>query len=86
MNDLQILRKAYERETDSRDRRPPDLRSWEYYTIGASRADITRLLDEGMIFVAIKTSQLTKYKLSKKGHRTIKNNNNEAGHTQTVFP
>jgi len=67
MNHMQILQKAYERENDSRDRRPPGLRNWEYYTVGASRADITRLLDEGMIVVAVKTSNLTKYKLSEKG-------------------
>ncbi len=67
MNDMEILRRAYQRENDSRDRRPPQLRSWEYYTIGASRDDIRRLLDEGMLIIAIKTSTLTKYKLSEKG-------------------
>ena len=67
MKDMEILRRAYDRENDSRDRRPPHLRSWEYYTIGASRDDIRRLLDEGFIVVAIKSSSLTKYKLSEKG-------------------
>ena len=67
MNDMQILRRAYDRENDSRDRRPPQLRSWEYYTIGASRNDIRRLLDEGLLIVAVKTTALTKYKLSEKG-------------------
>jgi len=43
------------------------LRSWEYYTIGASRKDISRLLDEGFLLVALKTNGLTKYKLSDKG-------------------
>jgi len=65
--DMEILRKAYERENDSRDRRPKQIRSWEYYTIGASRSDISRLLDEGLIIVAVKTYNLTKYKLSEKG-------------------
>ncbi|MBA7623783.1 hypothetical protein ES703_31182 [subsurface metagenome] len=67
MDDMTILRRAYERENDSRDRRPPHLRSWEFYTIGASRRDINRLIDEGMIIVALKTTTLTKYRLSEKG-------------------
>jgi replication-associated recombination protein RarA len=67
MEDMEILRRAYEREHDTRDRRPPHLRSWEYYTIGASRNDIRRLMDEGLIVIAVKTSGLTKYKLSEKG-------------------
>jgi len=70
-SDMEILRKAYERENDSRDRRHPDLRNWEYYTVGASRGDISRLLDEGMIVVAVKTSNLTKYKLSEKGRDLV---------------
>lgn len=69
--DMEILRKAYERENDSRDRRHPEYRNWEYYTIGASRSDISRLLDEGLIIVAVKTSTLTKYKLSDKGRKLV---------------
>jgi len=68
MNDMEILRRAYEREHDSRDRRDPSLRSWEYFNIGASRDDIRRLVDEGMLIIAIKTSTFTRYKLSPKGH------------------
>jgi len=71
LNDMEILRRAYERETDSRDRRPPLLRSWEYYTIGASQKDVRRLLDEGLLIVAVKTSNLTKYKLSDKGRELV---------------
>jgi len=68
---MEILRRAFERENDSRDRRPPQIRSWEYYTIGASRDDIKRLLDEGMLIVALKTTNLTKYKLSDKGKNFV---------------
>jgi len=64
---MDILRKAFERENDSRDRRPPHLRSWEYYVLGASRRDIQRLVEEGLIEIALKTTGLTKYKLSLKG-------------------
>jgi len=69
--DMEILQRAYDREHDTRDRRPPDLRSWEYYTIGASRNDIRRLLDEGLLIIAIKTTALTKYKLSEKGRNFV---------------
>ena len=68
---MEILRRAYERENDSRDRRPPQIRSWEYYTIGASRNDIRRLLDEGLLIIAVKTTGLTKYKLSEKGRQLV---------------
>jgi len=71
VNDFEILKRAYEREHDSRDRRPPRYRSWEYYTLGASRSDIKRLLDEGLITVAIKTSAITKYRLSDKGRDLV---------------
>lgn len=71
MNDMEVLRRAYERENDSRDRRHPTLRNWEYYTIGASRDDIKRLMDEGFIIISLKTSNLTKYKLSDKGRNFV---------------
>lgn len=70
-NDMEILRRAYERENDTRDRRPPHLRSWEYYSVGASRKDIRRLLDEGLLIIAIKTAVLTKYRLSEKGRDLV---------------
>lgn len=68
---MEILRRAYDREHDTRDRRPPQIRSWEYYTIGASRADINRLLDEGLVIIAVKATGLTKYKLSDKGRDLV---------------
>ncbi|KKN12114.1 hypothetical protein LCGC14_1019850 [marine sediment metagenome] len=67
MNDMEILMKAHARESDTRDRRDPSVRNWEHYTIGASRKDVQRLVEEGMLVVAVKTSLLTKYKLSDKG-------------------
>ena len=71
LSDMEILRRAYDREHDTRDRRPPHLRSWEYYTVGASRRDINRLIDEGMVIVYFKSSSLTKYKLSEKGRNFV---------------
>lgn len=67
MNDTEILRRAYDRENDTRDRRPPHLRSWEYFTIGASRKDISRLLEEGLVVITMKAVGITKYRLSEKG-------------------
>ncbi|GAI59073.1 unnamed protein product, partial [marine sediment metagenome] len=72
MNDFEILKRAYEREHDSRDRRPPQYRSWEYYTLEASRSDIKRLLDEGLITVGLNSPlAITKYRLSDKGRDLV---------------
>lgn len=71
MNDTEILRRAYDRENDTRDRRPPHLRSWEYFTLGASSKDIKRLLDEGLLIIAMRASGLTKYRLSEKGRGLV---------------
>lgn len=71
LSDIEILRRAYDRENDTRDRRPPSHRSWEYYTVGASRNDIKRLLDEGLLIIAMKAMGLTKYKLSEKGRSLV---------------
>ena len=68
---MDILRRAYDREHDSRDRRPPTARCWEYYTVGASRADIARLLDEGLVIVYTRIQRLTKYHLSDKGRSLV---------------
>ncbi len=82
MNDMEVLRRAWERENDSRDRRPKDLRSWEYFNLGASRDDIKRLLDEGMLVIALKNSNMTRYKLSEKGRDFVWATNLERKVTQ----
>jgi Holliday junction DNA helicase RuvB len=70
--DMDILRRAYERENDSRDRRPPGHRNWEYYSVGATREDIRRLIDEGMLVIAMKPSNgATRYRLSEKGRNFV---------------
>lgn len=72
MNDMEILRRAQERETDTRDRRPPPQRSWAYYGVGASYKDISRLLDEGLVNVYFKARGMpTKYQLSDKGRDLV---------------
>ena len=73
MNDMEILRKATEKETDSRDRRAPHLRSWEHYAIGAPRKDITRLVDEGLIRITFQASNYpTRYMLTDKGQELVR--------------
>jgi hypothetical protein len=69
--DMEILRRAFERENDPRDRRPASVRNWEYYAVGGSRQDISRLVDEGLIAIAFKTRGLTKYKLTEKGRGLV---------------
>lgn len=71
MDDMAILRRAYELENDPRDRRHPSFRNWFYYSVGASRDDMKRLLDDGLIVVAIKNAQGTWYKLSERGHKLV---------------
>jgi hypothetical protein len=70
-SDMAVLRKAYDRETDPRDRRPPSQRMWEYYSVGATLKDIKRLIDEGMIVLASKYGNITKYRLSEKGRSFV---------------
>lgn len=63
LDDMGLLRRAYDREKDTRNR----LHSWEYFTIGAALADVKRLIEQGMIVVDMKTSTVTRYRLSEKG-------------------
>jgi len=71
MTDIDILRRAYEFEHDTR--RPSGKRSWEGYQSGASRSDLNRLKDEGLIAIVTRatgsfnTSGMTKYLLTDKG-------------------
>jgi hypothetical protein len=72
MNDMEILRKAYDRENDPRDRRPPQHRNWEAGTIGASQIDVKRLVEEGLLNIAVRPSNgPTRYKLTEKGRNLV---------------
>lgn len=70
MTDFEILRRAYEWETDTR---WPAKRSWEGHRMRASRSDLNRLKDEGLITIiaraggSLDTSGMTKYLLTEKG-------------------
>lgn len=67
MTDIELLRKAWERENDTRDYRPPGKRSWQGWHIGATASDLHRLKTEELIAVAFKEKGLTKYILTRKG-------------------
>ncbi len=67
--DFEILRKAQEREDDSR--RPHQFRSWEFHAVGATRDDIKRLLDQGYVAISDRGDRLTKYLLTEKGRHVV---------------
>jgi hypothetical protein len=75
MTDMEILRKALEKESDSRIRFEAQ-RNWEAWTVGANRSDINRLLEGGLIRVSISStypggSRLVKYRLTEKGRGLV---------------
>lgn len=67
MNDIEMLRRAWDREKDPRDRRNPNAKSWEFHQIGATKAAVKRFVDEGLVQVAWRNSFITKYMLTDKG-------------------
>jgi hypothetical protein len=69
MNDMEILRRAYDHENDPR--RPRDMRSWEHYAVGATRSDMRRLMDENLVTYSFMDSRLKKYKLTEKGRNLV---------------
>jgi hypothetical protein len=77
-SDYDILRRANERETDPRDRRPPEARSWSARDVGATRADINRLEGSELIRVNRPAARVgpgeysaTRYKLTEEGKKII---------------
>lgn len=56
-NDMDILKRAYDRENDSRNRG----RVWAAYHLGASRADINRFLTEGLITQTHQSARIDRY-------------------------
>ncbi len=79
LNDMEILRRAYDYENDSR-RKTSKIysTSWEYYTIGAKLSDIKRLIDDGMVVIVAKfNGGVTKYKLTEKGAAFVFSQNME---------
>jgi len=73
-SDIEILKSAYQIETDPR--RPAMFRHWESSQVGASRSDVIRLKSEGFIEVKTRISagpeSVNKYKLTDKGIQMVK--------------
>ncbi len=67
--DIEILKKAKEREEDPR--RPRDWKPWEFWVVGATKEDIRRLLDQGYVTIAVRGDRLTKYLLTDKGKDVV---------------
>jgi len=69
MTDIEILKIALDRENDTR--RPPNMRHWEFHAVGATKADVKRLVDEGYICVSSQYGAITKYILTEKGKSVV---------------
>jgi len=69
MTDIEILRRALDRENDTR--RPPKMRHWEFHAVGATKADVKRLLDEGYVCIAAQRGSIIKYILTEKGRNVV---------------
>jgi hypothetical protein len=67
--DIEILKKAKEREDDTR--RPRDWKPWEFWVVGATKDDIKRLVDQGYVTAAVRQPRLTKYLLTDKGRQVV---------------
>jgi hypothetical protein len=76
-SDFEILRRANDRENDSRDPRLPENRCWESRQVGATRTDIIRLLDEGLIYTVFHLDGsytqkgVQRYRLTRKGKELV---------------
>lgn len=70
MNDLEVLRRAYGRENDTRNKRARIV-GWQHYSVGASGGDITRLLEGGLVEVVIKERGFTTYRLTERGQGIV---------------
>lgn len=77
-SDYDILRRANERETDPRDRRAPEARSWTARDVGATRADINRLEASELLRVNHPSTMVypgeysaTRYKLTERGRQVV---------------
>jgi len=69
VTDIEILRKALDRENDTR--RPANMRYWEFHSVGASKDDVRRLVDQGYVCVSTRFGGLTKYALTEKGKNVV---------------
>ncbi|MDD4874771.1 MAG: ATP-binding protein [Dehalococcoidales bacterium] len=69
-SDIEILMKAREKEDDPR-RSKMGWKSWEFYTVGATKDDVKRLVDGGYVVVDGRRGSLTKYLITDKARKVI---------------
>src|SRR5271157_1033304 len=71
LNDMEFLQRALEREKEKTAPRLGIDGSWEYFSLGASRDDTKRLLNQGLITIVHHNSECTKYRLTDKGKNLV---------------
>jgi hypothetical protein len=69
-SDFDVLRQAYQREEDVRNKKALSI-AWEPYSVGATRDQVNRLVEEGMVTIGFKSGNLTKFKLTEKGRNLV---------------
>jgi hypothetical protein len=69
MTDIEILRRALERENDTR--RPASMRHWEYHAVGATKEEVKRLVEQGYVFISAQSGSIVKYQLTEKGKKVV---------------
>ncbi|MDP2956145.1 MAG: hypothetical protein Q8N53_06970, partial [Longimicrobiales bacterium] len=71
MTDMEVLQRAYGREQDPRTKERVARMGWASVQVGASRSDIRRLLDDGLIQKKLDAERLTTYLLTDKGRGIV---------------
>ncbi len=77
MEDIEILKRAYDKEHDPKDRRAEGLKNWEYWSLGCSREDVRRVEEGGYVACVVNQPRLKKYKLTQRGNDVIWTTNME---------
>ncbi|MDP3062937.1 MAG: hypothetical protein Q8O40_06980, partial [Chloroflexota bacterium] len=70
-SDMEILTRAYGREQDPRTKERVARMGWASVQVGASRSDIRRLLDDGLIQKKLDAEHLTTHLLTDKGRGIV---------------
>lgn len=67
---MEILRRAGGKETDSRNHRAR-ITGWTHYSVGATAADIKRLLEGGLVELVVRDRGITTYRLTETGQGLV---------------
>ncbi|MDP2950008.1 MAG: hypothetical protein Q8P22_10770 [Chloroflexota bacterium] len=71
MNDMEILTRAYGRERDPRNGDLARRLGWEHFRVGATKRDIQRLQDEGLVELVTHSRGFTTYHLTERGRGLV---------------